>query len=234
MSTRSRTQAALREPVNLSRLEALGDAIFGFSLTLLALDLRLPEVEPSALLQAILVLLPKLLVFVFAFLVIAQQWDVHQRTMSHVARADGLFVWLYLLSLMFVVLMPASSDILARYPLQPLSLDFFGINTALLCLASWTMWRHASHRGRLLDAEMSPETIKLIGRLWLYPPVIICLTLPLGFVSVYPVYLLWFLMPVMSYAYSIAIVKRKRQTATRYREGKGQEQEDAARTKGPN
>jgi len=86
--------------VNLSRLEALGDTIFGFSLTLLALDLRLPEVRPDALVQGVVLLLPKLLIFVFTFLVVAQQWDVHQRTMSHVVRADGIFVWLYLISLM--------------------------------------------------------------------------------------------------------------------------------------
>ena len=110
--------------VNLSRLEALGDAIFAFSLTLLALDLRLPETASTALAQGILALLPKLLVFVFAFLVIAQEWDVHQRTMMHISHADGIFVWLYLLSLMFVVLMPASADVLGRYPLQPLALIF--------------------------------------------------------------------------------------------------------------
>jgi uncharacterized membrane protein len=105
--------------VNLSRLEALGDAIFAFALTLLALDLRLPETQPDALAQGISALLPKLLVFVFAFLVIAQEWDVHQRTMMHIVRADGILVWLCILSLMFVVLMPASADILGRFPLQP-------------------------------------------------------------------------------------------------------------------
>ena len=45
--------------VNLSRLEALGDAIFAFSLTLLALDLRLPEIASAALARGPL---PKLLV----------------------------------------------------------------------------------------------------------------------------------------------------------------------------
>jgi uncharacterized membrane protein len=75
----------------LPRLEILGDAIFAFALTLLALDIRLPEIEPHALAQGVLTLLPKLLVFVFVFLVIAQQWDVHRRTMLHIVRADGIF-----------------------------------------------------------------------------------------------------------------------------------------------
>ena len=194
--------------VNLSRLEALGDAIFAFSLTLLALDLRLPEIASTALAQGILTLLPKLLVFVFAFLVIAQEWDVHQRTMMHISHADGIFVWLYLLSLMFVVLMPASADVLGRYPLQPLALVFFGINTTLLCVASWGMWQYASGKGKLLDDEIKPFIVKLISRLWLFPPLVIVVTMPLGFISVFPVYVIWFLLPVFSYTYSILGVRR--------------------------
>lgn len=197
---------------SLPRLEALGDAIFAFALTLLALDLRLPEIKAEALAQGILALLPKLLIFVFAFLVIAQEWDVHQRTMLHVDHADGSFVWLYLLSLMFVVLMPASADILGRFPLQPLALVFFGGNTALLCLASWLMWHYASQGDRLLKADIHRSMVKLIGRLWLYPPLVILVTMPLAFLSVIPVYVIWILMPVLSYTVSVRAIKRSRKS----------------------
>jgi uncharacterized membrane protein len=205
-----KTEGKLYRVANLSRLEALGDAVFAFALTLLALDIRLPQIASNALAQGLWELLPKLLVFVFAFLLIAQQWDVHQRTMMHIDHADGLFVWLYLLSLMFVVLMPASADILGRYPLQPLALIVFGFNTALLCLTSWIMWLHASQRGKLLDGEIGPNVIKLIARLWLYPPLIIVVTIPLVFVSVYIVYAIWFLMPIFSYSYTSWTFRRFR------------------------
>ena len=204
----SRTDEA-RPIASLSRLEALGDAVFAFALTLLALDLRIPEVPAAALAHGLQSMIPKLFIFVFAFLVIAQEWDVHQRTMLHVARADGVFVWLYLLSLMFVVLMPSTADGLGRYPLQPLALIMFGVNTALLCLASWAMWRYASRRGRLLKDDIDERAVRLIERLWLYPPIVILLTIPLGFVSVYPVYIIWLLMPVASYTYSVLTLGRK-------------------------
>jgi hypothetical protein len=55
---RERNERELRPIVNLSRLEALGSTIFGFALTLLALDLRLPAVQPGQLTQGILALLP--------------------------------------------------------------------------------------------------------------------------------------------------------------------------------
>jgi uncharacterized membrane protein len=207
--------------VNLSRLETLGDAVFAFALTLLALDLRLPDVQAGALAQAIVGLLPKLLIFVFAFLVIAQEWDVHQRTMLHIDRADGTFVWLYLLSLMFVVLMPASADILGRFPLQPLALVFLGVNTALHCLASWAMWLRASSDHRLVHADLSAAVISLIGRLWLYPALVIAVTIPLGFISVYPVYAIWLLMPVLSYSYSMWAFRGRLKNAARRREARG-------------
>jgi uncharacterized membrane protein len=204
--------------VNLDRLETLADAVFAFALTLLAFDLRLPAVAPEDLAQGLLALLPKLLIFIFAFLVIAQEWDVHHRTMLHIAHGDGTLVWLCLLSLMFVVLMPASADILGRYPLQPLSLVVFGTNLALLCLASWVMWRYASHTGRLLDVEISPAVVRMISRLWLYPSIIFLVSIPLGFVSVYPVYVIWVLMPVLSYSYSTWVVRRGKEKRAAKRE----------------
>jgi uncharacterized membrane protein len=196
--------------VKLSRLEALGDAIFAFALTLLALDLRLPDIKGDDLAQGISAFLPKLFIFVFAFLVIAQEWDVHQRTMMHIAHADGPFMWLCILSLMFIVLMPASADILGRYPQQPLSLVFFGSDIALFCLTSGIMWHYAGRSNKLLDEDIRPNITKMIGRLWLIPPIIILMTLPIGLFSVYPVYVIWFSMPIVSYIYSVRMIRNIR------------------------
>ena len=37
--------------------------------------------------------------------------------------------------------------------------------------------------------------------------------MPLGFVSVYPVYAIWFLLPIFSYAYSLWAFRRNRTEA---------------------
>jgi hypothetical protein len=111
---------------------------------------------------------------------------------------------------MFVVLMPVSADILGRFLLQPLALAFFGINTALLCLASSGMRQYASHSGRLLEPDFDPYIVKMIASLWLYPPIVIALTISLGYLSVYPVYAIWVLLPVISYSYSMRVLRRYR------------------------
>jgi uncharacterized membrane protein len=191
-SVRSRSRGEHREGAGRdpSRLKALADGVFAIALTLLALDLRVGEPRPDSILVTLAQLAPRLLIFVFAFLAIAQQWDVHRRTMEHVARIDATFFWEYALALMFVVLIPASADILGGYPLDPRALVVFGANIALICLSSWAMWRHAQVKAGLLEAGLNPAIAAMIGRLWLYPVAVIALTMPLAFLSVYPVYIL--------------------------------------------
>jgi uncharacterized membrane protein len=146
-----------------------------------------------------------------AFLTIANQWDVHQRTMLRVVRADGLFVWLNLISLMFVTLLPASVDILGRYYTQPLALACFGLNMLLLGLSSWLMWKHASNNRRLVDEQTDPSLITLLSRLWLMSPIVFALTIPLSLISVPLVYLVWVLLPVISYTTIGMRLRRYRQ-----------------------
>lgn len=192
--------------MSLSRLETLGDAIFAFSLTLLAFELNLPGLAGSDLKLRLVALLPKFVVFIFTFLVVAQQWDVHQRTLRYVARADGTFIWLNLISFMFIVLLPESANILGEYPLEPLGLSFFGLNLALFSLVSWCLWQYAS-KSQLLQEGLDTEIVKMIGNLWLSTPIIIAICVPLSILNVYPVYFIWFLMPIFSYIISIRTVR---------------------------
>jgi uncharacterized membrane protein len=178
----------------LSRLEALGDAVLAFALTLLALDLLLPQISTDQLAQGIWAMFPKLLILVFAFLLIGQQLDVHQRTMLHIARSDGIFVWLYFLALMFVALMPVSVDILGRFPIQPLALVVFGTNSGLVCSASLSMWLGIA---RQQIAGWGHEAVSLT-----------LITLPLVYVNIYIVYVVWVLMPVISYTYGTWMRRR--------------------------
>ena len=184
---------------DLKRLISLSDGVFSIALTLLALELIIPPLGSADLSRVLEGLMPRLVGFVFAFLVIGSQWDVHQRTFLHVERADGALVWLNLLALLFVVLLPASAAILGASPLKPLALLCFSVNSGMLGLACWLMWRHASHHGRLLDEKTDPRLTRMVSRLWLLNPAVFGATLPLIYVSVYVTYALWVLLPVVSY-----------------------------------
>jgi uncharacterized membrane protein len=195
---------------DLSRVISLSDGIFAFALTLLALDLRLPVSNNLTIENGMIDLLPNLLIFLISFLVIGNQWDVHQRTFLQIVRADARFALLNLLSLLFVILLPATAAILGRYPTQPLAIICFGINSAILGLSSWLAWLHASGSGQLLDVKADPNLVRMISRLWLLPPIVFFLTLPIAFINVYIVYVLWVVLPIVSYVSIGQYIKKVR------------------------
>jgi uncharacterized membrane protein len=188
-----------RPSVDLKRMISLSDGVFSIALTLLALQLIIPSLDSADLSKALAGLVPRLLGFLLAFLVIGSQWDVHQRTFLHIEKADGTLIWLNLLSLLFVVVLPASAAILGAFPLKPLALLCFAVNSGMLGFASWLMWRHASRGGRLLDDAANPRLIRMVSRLWLLNPAVFGVTIPLVYLSVYLTYALWLLLPVISY-----------------------------------
>ena len=73
-----------RELFSPERLLAFSDGVFAVAITLLVIDMRLQpgaaDRSDPALLQALLGMEPKLLVFVFTFLVVGMHWLGHAAT----------------------------------------------------------------------------------------------------------------------------------------------------------
>ena len=129
------------------RIEALTDGIFAVAMTLLVLDLRLPEplaaIDDAGLREALLALLPKLESYVISFLVLCVFWLGHHRLMHLVRGVDHLFLWRNLLFILFITFVPFSTSLMGQYR----SLDdaplVYGINLGLVLAAQFLMWRHA-------------------------------------------------------------------------------------------
>src|SRR5919199_592382 len=94
----------------LDRLLALADGVFAISLTLLAIELALPEaaadLHGQALLSALLGVWPKLLGYVTSFTMIAVFWQAHHRLFLQVRRFDGVLLWLVFLQLASIAFLP--------------------------------------------------------------------------------------------------------------------------------
>ena len=113
------------------RLEAFTDGVYAIVITLLILDIRIPEVRPDALGPALLGLLPQVFTYVLSFFIIGLYWFSHHRVAQQVKQIDGSFVWLNMLWLLFVTIMPFTTALLGRYPLQPIPITIYGIDLIL-------------------------------------------------------------------------------------------------------
>jgi uncharacterized membrane protein len=202
--------------VEMSRLSNLSDGVFAFALTLLAVDLRLPEGVLSAdLPNRLLELAPKLIVFLISFVVIGGAWGSHQRMLSQIKRGDGLLVWFNLFCLLFVALLPASAAMLGRYPNAFLAITFFALDVALIQLSTVWLWRHASQQG-LVNPMLDPRVVKSISRRLTLSTVIFALSIPLALWNIWITYLFWvglFLLLFTTDWLSWQLSTRKQQTS---------------------
>jgi uncharacterized membrane protein len=127
--TEEARRAAEREKRSFDRFVNFSDAVFAIAITLLVLDVRLPDIDSTALqppLPAQLPgLMPNLFAFMLSFVVIGGYWVAHHRLFKFVDRADTRMVWLNLLVLFCVVLLPLPTQIVADYGDTTLGVEIY-------------------------------------------------------------------------------------------------------------
>lgn len=85
------------------RLNALTDGVVAIAITIIVLELPLPEEPTFAGLRAVL---PMLLAYLLSFVNIGIFWNNHHHMMTTVTRVDGRVLWANLALLFFLSLMP--------------------------------------------------------------------------------------------------------------------------------
>ena len=94
----------------LERLSALSDGVFSIAMTLIVLDIRIPDgvaVHSEADLCAVLVnLAPRLIMYLMSFMTLGIFWVGQQTQIHQFERSDRDLTWIHLVFLAWVALMP--------------------------------------------------------------------------------------------------------------------------------
>jgi uncharacterized membrane protein len=117
--------------MNKQRLEAFTDGVYAIAITLLILDIRIPEVPYGSLGSALSRMLPQLYAYVLSFFVVGLYWIANHRVARNVKQIDGTVILLNLIWLLFVSVMPFPTALLGRYPLKAIPMTDYGIDLIL-------------------------------------------------------------------------------------------------------
>lgn len=147
----------------LERLVFFSDAIFAIAITLLVLDIRLPETEglltDGQLRDALVGLGHQYLGYILSFLVIGVFWIGHHRRYHFIRRYDGMLLFLNLLLLMIVAFVPFPSALISRNPGVTATIFYAGVMVAA-GVVSLLIWWYASRGHRLIDPDLSQQAIR--------------------------------------------------------------------------
>jgi uncharacterized membrane protein len=154
--------------ISKERLETMVDAIFAFAMTLLVLGIQTPSFSVG---QASLELpgyighiFPQIILFVIAFLVLALFWLEHHRQFYYVRLADPAILWLNVAILIFIVLIPFTTDISGDYGGVQIAVLLFHVNFLAIGTLFLTQWVYLSRSCHLCIEELDPATAST--RLW--------------------------------------------------------------------
>lgn len=172
---------------DIERLAFFCDAVFAIALTLLAIDLRLPDSAAIAtsgqLLAALADLSPRLYSFALSFLVIVLFWIGSYRTFRFVQRVDGPFIGLNLGLLFLVVLLPFPTSVLGDHGGLLAAVVLYGVLAGITSIFSTAVWVYASGPGKLLSPEVTPAIARYITWRAALVPVVLIGALPLALIA---------------------------------------------------
>jgi len=144
-----------------NRIEALADGIFGVAMTLLVLDIKSPDrlsFETTAALIAYLIGLERsFAMYAISFVVLAMFWFVHHLQFHFVRHVDRRLLWTNLIFLLFVALVPFSTDLFGDHGHLQLPALIYAANLLLLSILLLVHLRHLAAHRELASADLTGE-----------------------------------------------------------------------------
>ena len=163
---------ATSTPTYLSkhRVEALADGLFAIVMTLLVLELKVPELPHGSTARDLwLAMQPMWRVafsFVLTFFLSSMFWMLQQSILTATRQIDKFGVALHLAAMMFVSLLPFSTAMLGHYISSPLAMGtYFGNQSmiALLITAAWLRERRNRNVGEMPEEDQQKITIRTVA-----------------------------------------------------------------------
>ncbi len=183
--------------LGVERVIFLSDGVFAIALTLLVIDLRLPDLPASTggveISTAIADLAPRVFAYALSFTIIAFYWMAHLRRFRLIGRANARLAYLNLLFLAFIALIPFPTALIGEHGDLPIAVVIYAGTLSAAGLAGFLCWVYAL-RAELVAPETPRDVVRSGAMRGLAAPIVMLtslLLLPIA--STYIVELVWLL-----------------------------------------
>ena len=169
------------------RLEAFSDGVFAIAITLLVLEIDVPDAS-HGLARVLAEQWPSYVAYAVSFAVIGIMWVNHHGLMDIVANVDRPLLFLNLFLLMFVALMPWTTALLAEHLVAPasdahLAAAIYSGDGVMNAIGFNAIWRWIVRDATMLHPHLDIEKLRTRTRRFSLGLVIYPLTVALSFVS---------------------------------------------------
>ena len=184
------------------RIEALTDGIFAIAMTLLVLNLSLPEMETGLTQTAevhnlLIGQMHKFFNYALSFVLLAIFWILHHQQFHFIKRTDRVHLWINIFTLMFIVLIPFSASLVGDYPKEWMAKFFFDLNLFIIGILFVGNWTYATKRHRLIDRSLDPQRIALGKKRGAVTPLVALLAMVVALINQQFSFYVYLLIPII-------------------------------------
>ncbi|MFE2431205.1 TMEM175 family protein [Streptomyces sp. NPDC059373] len=148
--------------IDVERMQAFADAVIAIAITLLALDMKVPEgLASSELGHALREALPTVGGYLLSFVVIGVLWISHHRLFSMVAEMDRWLLRLDLALLAVIAALPFPTKLISGYQSSAVATSVYAGTIALSVLLIAMMSAHLLRHPALCRPHVSRDRILL-------------------------------------------------------------------------
>jgi uncharacterized membrane protein len=186
----------LKKEFQLERMVLFSDAVFAIAITLLVIEIKIPELDHKTvtdqqLFNSLGHLIPKFIGFLVSFMLIGIYWSVHHRMFGYVTGYTRKLLLLNLFFLFFVALMPFSTGFYSEYAGPELirqqlkvPLTFYVLNFCCVGFINYMMWVYVTNpKNKVAEPPIDPITAKLAKLRAFLVPLIFLLMLPVAYLT---------------------------------------------------
>ena len=149
----------------LDRFNAFSDGVFAIAITLLVLELPVPT--GADLLESLLEEWPEFLGYLISFAFIGGSWMTHARTTRLMEGSDTLASGLNLLALLFIALLPFSTNLMVSNLSGPdlgVAVVVYGLNVFVASVMLTLLMAYLVRQRSLLGGEVADEKLASLTR----------------------------------------------------------------------
>ncbi len=175
-----------RAATDTARTEAFSDGVFAFAITLLVLNLRDPSTSGVSLSQGLINEWQSFFALVTSFITVLVMWLNHHNMFSHIERVDRRLMLRNGILLLFVVLTPFTTSIVAAHMTSPDSgtaAAVYSGNFLFIAIAWNALWRYCAKGRRLLSEDVTDAEARTITQQYLVAPLGSVVALAISLVS---------------------------------------------------
>ena len=127
------------------------DAVFGVAITLLAVELQVPNIDNSDIIDSseFEELVTTFVSYITAFVIIGMYWITYHSVFNPIRHTTDLMIWLNLSFLLLIALIPFSVRLIDKYDNQ-VSFIIYSLMQVLTGMMLFLIWQHAIRKRTLL------------------------------------------------------------------------------------